>query len=163
MSTRRKPKGRYFICMDDDILIEANEQQFREWVSEKNHSDYLRRCETGIETLSLYSDDISESGNGEDVIRDPMDMEEQVMLKLRYQALRAAMSGLNTENNYLLYRLYFAEKTCSENELAAELGITQQGVHKRKKKVLENLKKLVVKSEKSQQYKVRGKNKEPLT
>ena len=73
------------------------------------------------------------------------------------------MSGLNTENNYLLYRLYFAEKKCSENELAAELGITQQGVHKRKKKVLENLKKLVVKSEKSQQYKVRGKNKEPLT
>ena len=163
MSTRRKPKGRYFICMDDDIVIEANEQQFREWVSEKNHSDYLRRCETGIETLSLYSDDVSESGNGEDVIRDPMDMEEQVMLKLRYQALRAAMSGLNTENNYLLYRLYFAEKTCSENELAAEPGITQQGVHKRKKKVLENLKKLVVKSEKSQQYKVRGKNKEPLT
>jgi len=152
-------EGRHFIYMDDDIVIEANEQQFREWVSEKNHSDYLRRCETGIETLSLYSDDISESGNGEDVIRDPMDMEEQVMLKLRYQALRAAMSGLNTENNYLLYRLYFAEKTCSENELAAELGITQQGVHKRKKKVLENLKKLVVKSEKSQQYKVRGKNK----
>ena len=156
-------EGRHFIYMDDDIVIEANEKQFREWVSEKNHSDYLRRCETGIETLSLYSDDVSESGNGEDVIRDPMDMEEQVMLKLRCQALRIAMSRLGSENNYMLYRLYFAENTCSENKLALELGITKQAVNKRKKNILKKLKKLVVKFEKSQQYKVRGKNKGPFT
>ncbi len=154
-------KGRYFIVMDD-LVIETNEQQFRKWLSEKNHSDYLRRCEVGIQTLSLYSDDISESRNGEDVLSDSSDLEELVVTKLRCHTLRAAMSELSADDNYLLYKLYFAENTCSENELAEELGITQQGIHKRKKKILKNLKKLVVEFEKSQQYKVKGKKKRPF-
>lgn len=156
-------KGRHFICMDDDIVIEANEQQFREWSSEKNHSDYLRRCEAGIETVSLYSDIMTECGSGEELLRDPVDLEEKTMMKFRCQALQAALAELDSEDDYLLQRLYFAENKASERDLAAELGVSQPAVHKRKNKILKNLKLLVIKSEKSQQYIVRGKNKEPLT
>lgn len=156
-------EGRRFIFMDDDIVIEANEQQFREWVSEKNHSNYLRRCEIGIETLSLYSDDISESGNGEDVLNDSVDIEEQVLVNIQLQALKVSLTELDEESNYLLQRMYFGEKERSERDLAAELCISQPAVHKRKMKILKNLKLLVIKNEKSQQYKVRGKNREPFT
>jgi len=156
-------EGRHFIFMDDDLVIEANEQQFREWVSEKNHSDYLRRCETGIETISLYSDIMTERGSGEELLRDQVDLEEQTMLKFRCQALQAALAELDSEDDYLLQRLYFAENKASERDLAAELGVSQPAVHKRKNKILKNLKLLVIKSEKSQQYIVRGKNKGPLS
>lgn len=156
-------EGRRFIFMDDDIVIEANEQQFREWVAEKNHSNYLRRCETGIETLSLYSDDISESGNGEDVLDDSVDIEEQALVNIQIQALKVSLTELDEESNYLLQRMYFGEKERSERDLAAELCISQPAVHKRKMKILKKLKLLVIKNEKSQQYKVRGKNREPFT
>lgn len=152
-------KNRHFICLDDDIVIEANQEHFLAWVSEKNHSDYLRRCEDGVETVSLYSDIVSDFGSGEELLCDSTDIVEQTMMKLRCQALRSALAELNDVNNYLLYKLYFAKKPCSENQLALELGITQQAVNKRKKKILRKLKNLVVKFEKSQQYIVKGKNK----
>ncbi|RKJ75595.1 hypothetical protein D7X33_16705 [Butyricicoccus sp. 1XD8-22] len=155
-------EDRRFIFMDDDIVIEANEQQFREWVSEKNHSNYLRRCETGIETLSLYSDDVSESGNGEDVLGDSVDIEEQALMKIRLQALKVSLTELDEESNYLLQRMFLGEKEHSERDLATEFCISQPAVHKRKMKILKKLKLLVIKNEKSQQYKVRGKNREPI-
>jgi len=149
--------GRHFIFMDDDIVIEANDQQFREWVTEKNHSDYLRRCENGIETVSLYSDIMSECGSGEELICDPVDIEEEIVKKLRCQALRAAMAELSSENYYLLQKLYFEKNRASERDLAKEFGISQPAIHRRKKKILKNLKLLVIKFEKSQQYIVKGK------
>jgi len=141
----------------DDIVIEANDQQFREWVTEKNHSDYLRRCENGIETVSLYSDIMSECGSGEELICDPVDIEEEIVKKLRCQALRAAMAELSSENYYLLQKLYFEKNRASERDLAKEFGISQPAIHRRKKKILKNLKLLVIKFEKSQQYIVKGK------
>ena len=150
-------EGRYFICFDDDIVIEANQEHFLAWVREKNHSNYLRRCETGMETVSFYSEDISESGNGEDVLPSAADTAEQALQNLRCQALRLALAELENEEHYLLYKLFFMQGKESERILAAELGISQPAVHKRKKKILNKLKMLVIKFEKSQQYKVKGK------
>ncbi len=159
----REAAGRRFICLDDDIVIEANDKQFQDWVTAKNHSDYLRRCEAGMETISLYSDVLSECGSGEELICSPVDIEEQTMSAIRKQALSAAMNELDNESICLLKKLFFTENGCSERDLAAELGISQPAVHKRKKKILKNLKLLVIKNEKSQQYIVKGKNKKPLT
>ena len=57
----------------------------------------------------------------------------------------------------MLQKFFFTTQKESERMIAAELGISQPAVHKRKKKILKKLKMLVIKFEKSQQYKVKGK------
>ena len=67
------------------------------------------------------------------------------------RALRAAIQALDAESRYIVDALFFSSNRKKESDLAKELGITQQGINRRKKKILKNLKILVVKSKKIQQ------------
>lgn len=61
------------------------------------------------------------------------------------------MHHLDCQSFHLIYSLYIALDKKTECELAAEIGITQQAIHKQKEKILSQLKFLVVKCEKSPQ------------
>lgn len=78
-------------------------------------------------------------------------MEAEVILRMEYKALRAALHQLDEEDRLLIQALYLADERKTERELAQERGVSQVAIHKQKKKVLTRLKFLVIKSQKSQQ------------
>lgn len=144
-------KGRYFIRWDD-LVIEAPKTQYNDWLRDTEHCGYLREHEIGWNTISLYSDLAREDSSGEDLIPDlTTDVELSAMANIRQNALVAALYQLDNQSFHLIYSLYLAFDTKTESELAAEIGISQQAVHKRKGKILQKLKFLVVKFEKSPQ------------
>lgn len=144
-------KGRYFIDMDN-FMIEANKEQYIEWRREKDHSDYLREQEEGHSVLSIYSDLSAETRNGEEIIPDTnTNVEAEALRAVEYSVLRTALGALDEKSYRLISALYSSEKEISERALATEMGLPQSTVNKRKKKILKNLKFVVVKLKKSSQ------------
>ena len=147
------PEGRrrYFIIWDD-LVIEAPRDQYNDWLSEEEHYGYLRQYENGWNTISLYSDLAQDGKDGEGMVPDPaVDVEHSAIANIRRDALIAALRHLDHQSFYLIYSLYLARHTKTESKLAKEVGISQQAIHKRKEKILGELKFLVVKCEKSPQ------------
>ena len=144
-------RGRYFIDMDD-FMIEANETEYAEWRKEKNHSDYLRSQEPEHSPLSLYSDLITEDGNGEEVVRgETLSIEERVLHSLELEDLQKALEMLEYGEYLLIRALFLSPNYKTQTQLTGKFGLTQAGISKQKKRILEKLKVLVIKSEKSQQ------------
>ena len=144
-------RGGYFIKWDD-LVIEASRDQYLDWLCDEEHSGYLRQHENGWNTLSLYSDIAQENVNGEELVADTsVNVELSAMRNIRQDALTSALHQLDSQSFYLIYSIYLADSRKTEHEFAIEIGITQQAVHKRKEKILKQLKFLVVKFEKSPQ------------
>ena len=66
-------------------------------------------------------------------------METIVLGRMMRQQLHEAIQNLQKGEQYLIIQLFYEDK--SERELAAELGISQKAVNKRRHKILEKLKK----------------------
>ena len=147
------PEGRrrHFIDMDD-VVLEASEGETRQYKSEKNHSYYIQAQEDGWNTLSIYTVEDENGCSGEDVVKDDsQDVEAEVIMRIERKALRAALYQLDHESRLLIQALYFADERKTERELAQERGVSQVAIHKMKKKILETIKLLVIKFQKSQQ------------
>lgn len=67
--------------------------------------------------------------------------EDAALRNMEIQQLHKALSLLSDDERYLIEQLYFHERT--ERELAGELGIYHNAVHKRKKLILDKLKKIL--------------------
>lgn len=65
-------------------------------------------------------------------------VEETVLRRLQYAQLHKALSLLSDDERELIERLFFREQ--SEREVAAEMGIYHNAIHKRKNRVLAKLK-----------------------
>lgn len=144
-------KKRYFIKWDD-LVIEASREQYNDWLCDEEHRGYLQQYEKEWNTVSLYSDLSEGSKAGEELVPDPaVDVEFSAMVNIRQDALMKALRHLDHQSFRLIYALYLAVYKKTECELAEEVGISQQAIHKRKEKILRKLKFLVVKSEKSPQ------------
>lgn len=144
-------EGRYFIKWDD-LVIEASKAQYTDWLRNEEHSGYLREYENGWNTISLYSDLSLEGRTGEELVPDlGAKVELKAMANIRKHALLAALHQLDNQSFHLIYSLYLTTDKKTESELASEIGISQQAVHRRKEKILHKLKFLVVKCEKSPQ------------
>lgn len=156
----KSPEGRrrYFAAWQD-LVIEVSKEEYADWRREKDHSGYLWEQEKLRTIMSLNGEEIEEYGDGVDVIHDPAaDVEVCVSRKKKIRALRAALLQLDTDSYHLIHALYLSDCRQTERQMAQELGISQSAVHKRKKKILKNLKFLVIKFEKSsQQESERGK------
>ena len=70
---------------------------------------------------------------------------------MEYRALRVALHQLDKDSRLLIHALYLADERKTERDLAKELGVSQNAINKQKKKILQKLKILVVKIQKSQQ------------
>lgn len=71
------------------------------------------------------------------------DIETIVLSRMMRQQLHEEIWSLQEEERYLIIQLFYAER--SERELAAELGLSQKAVNKRRHKILEKLKKVLEK------------------
>ena len=67
--------------------------------------------------------------------------EEVVIKKLETEQLYRAIFSLSDGDQYVIRQLYFEERT--ERELAKELHMSQKGINKRKKRILNFLRKLM--------------------
>lgn len=140
-------KGRYFIDMDE-FMIEATEAEYKDWRREKNHSDYLRKQEAQVQLLSLHDNGDSSQ---RDLIPDmTANTEEQAMDSIVRKALNEALCALDAESFMLIDALILAQDRKSERDLASEYGLSQKAINKRKHKILNHLKLMVLKAEKSQ-------------
>ena len=80
-----------------------------------------------------------------------VDIEGDVISNIERKNLRTAVQSLDQESRYIVDALYLSENRKSGRALAAEMGIAQTELQRRKKKILRNLKFLVFKSKKIQQ------------
>lgn len=144
-------KDRRFVDMGD-VVLEATETETREYISEKNHNYYLQSQEDGWITLSFYSIVDQNGCSGEEVVVDEArDVEAEAITLMEHKALREALFHLDTASQRMIYDLYFAADRKTERDLANECGLSQVTIHKQKKKILDHLKFLVIKIQKSQQ------------
>ncbi len=67
--------------------------------------------------------------------------EEQALQNQKKNEVHRALHRLSADEEYLIRQLYFEERT--ERELAKELGIYHNAVHKQKKRILHKLKKIL--------------------
>ncbi len=141
-------KGRYFIDMDE-FMIEATEAEYKDWRKEKDHSDYLQEQESQVQLLPLCG---GENGNQGDLIPDmAASTEEQAMAAILREGLKEALNALDDESYTIIDALILAQDRKSERDLASEFGLSQKAINKRKRKILNHLKFLVLKLEKSSQ------------
>lgn len=141
-------KGRYFIDMDE-FMIEATEAEYKDWRKEKDHSDYLQEQESQVQLLPLCG---GEQGSQGDLIPDmSASTEEQAMASILRKALKEALNALDDESYTIIDALILAQDRKSERDLASEFGLSQKAINKRKRKILNHLKFLVLKLEKSSQ------------
>ena len=67
--------------------------------------------------------------------------EEIVIQKIVYEQLHHAISLLSEDEQYLIKQLFFEERT--ERELAEELNVYRNAIHKRKNRILSKLKNIL--------------------
>ena len=131
----------------EDEFVEVTPEYLKQHRREERRKQYVSDCieNSEIITISLYAMQADENDDiisGEELIADPaVDVEEQALLEIRLEMLRRALKTLTDEELQLIQALYLGKNECSERKLAAEMGLSQVAIHKRKKAVLEKLKK----------------------
>lgn len=71
-------------------------------------------------------------------------VEETVLRNLQYEKLHKALSLLSEDERELMDRLFFQGQT--EREVAENMGVYRNAVHKRKNRILQKLKKILEKN-----------------
>lgn len=74
-------------------------------------------------------------------IEESANVEELILQRIEVEQLHKAISLLSDEERYLIEQLYFMERT--EREMAKELGVYHNAVHKKKQLILKKLKKFL--------------------
>ncbi len=138
----------YFIRLTDDIayedaeiIIETSQNEYKKWRKEYDAHRHLASTSNELVIISLGSRELPVSQALLCGITDGDNPETSLIRKDDYKKLKNALMQLTPEERWLIGRLYLNEILCSERELAEELHITQQAVSKRKKKILEKMKK----------------------
>ena len=72
-----------------------------------------------------------------------LSLDEWIIRRLEIEQLHKALNVLSEDERYLIIQLYFEERT--EREVADELGVYHNAVHKQKIRILAKLKKIIEK------------------
>ena len=143
-------QGRYFVRLestepdnsDGEIVMEATKANYDDWRREKNHTDYLRRAEEGIEIISYHGLVGDDGAYGEELLEDTnQNVEEDFMQSADLQLLKQAMARLTKAERHMIAHLYLLENPLTEREYSALTGIPCLTVHDRKKRILGKLQK----------------------
>ncbi len=123
------------------MIFEADEKLYREYYSYKRHLLYIAEtaAEENIEEVSydVLSTAEFKISNAE------RDFVEDVELKIMSEILHRCIDLLNSKEKELIQALYF--QGLSERDYAEFEGVSQNAIHKRKKRILAKLKKFIEK------------------
>jgi RNA polymerase sigma factor (sigma-70 family) len=135
-----------------DVVLETGKAETRKYRAEENHRYYIRSQSENWREISIYTVADECGCSGEEVVaNETQDVEQEVIERIRAETVRKALSQLDAASYQLIHSLYLAPQQKTEREIAQDLGLSQNAVNKRKKKILKTLKFLVVKIQKSQQ------------
>lgn len=135
-----KNKGRLFVDMSD-VVLEVTAAEASDYKAEMNHNYYIRTWENGWSTVSLYAIEGTNGYSGEEVIVDQaQDVEAEVLMRLDSEAVRMALSQLDTASYFLIYALYLAKERKTVRQFSQENHIPVITVGNRKQRILKLLK-----------------------
>ena len=112
----------------------------------ERRAQYVMDCirDSGFSTISIYEFFGSDGLTHEDVLSDPDTNVEEIADKhFDIEYLHKALSNLTSEEFALINLLYLTKEPLSEEKIGQMLGLTQQGVSRRKISILKKLKKLL--------------------
>lgn len=143
--------NRYFIDMGD-VVLECTKAEYKKFKSEDDHSGYILEQEAGWITQSLEYLAVESGLCSDELVADMShDVENEAIARLDAEALYFALSHLDFKSYRLIYALYLDNECMTERELARQFTVTQNAIHKQKKRILKTLKFWVVKFQKSSQ------------
>lgn len=131
---------------DDEIFIEATEEQYTEWLKEKYHSIYIRREEKEKLIVSISSPaTASEEYTYEEILSSTTLFEfcEETDMRLMIQEMFIAIEKLSKEDQKFIQQLLVSkEKGIKEADIAASMNIPRTTFRSRKEKIFKRIKKL---------------------
>ena len=119
------------------MLLEVPPEEYAAFYRRKNRQRYLERQASIYSILSL-NDENSRLVN---LSAPDASVEEQIILRLMLEKLRAALSKLTPEEQQLLRDLFYCNRT--EREAAELYGVSQPVIHARKQRIFEKIKKII--------------------
>lgn len=120
--------------------IKVSEQIYKVYWREKEHEKYLEQVDKKNHLLFFYQ--LDHDGHFvENVADESVDVEKLVETQMMIEAVRNAISRLNTEERDIIERLYFNDETV--RSVAKLKSITHPALIKRRNKILEKLKKYI--------------------
>lgn len=141
-------RNRYFLRLTGEpygeaetLLIEATEEQYREWKKEYDAARYRSERDKGFLVLSLdYPPGVEDGTALHDILPDGRESVEETALKsVLTEQVRRWVDSLPDEDRKLLLAAYADGKTTVQ--LAREYGVSQQAISKRLRRILSRLKK----------------------
>ena len=135
----KKDKKNYYLFIGDK-KVDVAEEIYKEYWSETNRENYLKRVDRQNK-LSYFSElAIEEKDRAfeERVADKTIDIEKLVAVKMQIEALNRALDNLSPDEREIIQALFFDE--VPQRDLAKRLNISQGAVFRRKEKTLKKLK-----------------------
>lgn len=122
-------------------LVETDRAHYSAFYRDKERQKYLRKLDEDIGLLSIEAFD-TETDNGIDYIADTSeDVAEAVAHTDLLDRLHKALQLLDADDRDLIFLHFY--RNIPQTEIADRLGISQQAVSKRIRKICEKIKKLI--------------------
>lgn len=131
--TAEQPEGqKRWLIPVHGMLMEVTEQQYREFYRQLRRQKYMREEAAKAGVISYQQ--LEELAGYDCIVDCTINVEQAVVDKV---TLQLRLKLLEKQELDLLRDVYYYEE--KEREIAQRLGITQQAVHKRLKKILHKL------------------------
>lgn len=140
-NTNEEYKSKKFFPLHG-MLMEVTEEQYKEFYKQKRRQKYLAECAKENGELSYDALTASEL-NSENMVVDESDpLDEQVIQKIMLDKLRFSLLLLSEDEQELIRKIFVED--LSERTIAEIYGISQVAIHKRKVKILDKLKRILI-------------------
>lgn len=122
------------------MLMEVTPEQYIDFYRIRNRQRYLdkRSAEKGDISIDMLT---TPEFNGADILVSGEDVAEQVANRIMLDKLRDSLGLLTAEEVELIRDVFYNGVT--ERDLAVKHGVSQVAIHKRKRRILEKLRKLL--------------------
>ena len=141
--------GRYFIKLnstdadgaDGRIVIEATEEQYKEYEKERQHASYLKKINPGYIVTSYHAFEAdNEDLYGEDLLCDVDNKSETEYQRIMERfAIDKAIEQLSSDERDMITFLYLSITKGTEAGYSALTGIPQKTINNHKKRILRKL------------------------
>ena len=138
----RRPEyaSRYFLPLHG-YLMEVTHEDYLAYYKSERRQRYIREVSARIGIVSYNALD-SEDMLGEDILKDMFtNVEKQVITNMLLDKLREALLSLESEEHLIIRLIYFEGQT--ERQCAEVIGVNNVNLHRKKKRILEKLKKMI--------------------
>lgn len=129
----------YFLFVNGK-KVKVTEKVYKSYWQEKNHENYLKQVDRDNHLL-LFSSFDYDGHFEESIVDEDIDVEKIVQTQMMIEAVRNALSKLNTEEREIIEKLYYDDE--SIRSVAKINNISHSALMNKRNKILDKLKKLL--------------------